>query len=92
MSKNQEMARSIEVLNAMTNPAFDWPTLNEWAGKWRKSPRTVRNWRAKGAGPRLTYIGRTPHVSPEAEAEWLRAREEQPAKAEPRQRRRRNGR
>jgi hypothetical protein len=48
---------------------------DEAAVALKKKKSTLRTWRARGEGPRVTYIGRTPFFSEEAIRDYLAARE-----------------
>ncbi len=41
----------------------------------KKKKSTLRTWRARGEGPRVTYIGRTPFFSEQAIQDYLASRE-----------------
>ena len=48
---------------------------DEAAVALNKKKSTLRTWRARGDGPRVTFIGRTPYYSEQAIIEYLRSRE-----------------
>jgi hypothetical protein len=51
--------------------------------------RTLREWRTKGVGPPITYIGRRPHFKISSVTAWLDSRERKMPRAHlPRDRRR----
>jgi hypothetical protein len=37
--------------------------------------RTLREWRTKGVGPPITYLGRRPYFHKESTRAWLKSRE-----------------
>ena len=41
----------------------------------KKRKSTLRTWRARGEGPRVTYVGRTPFFTEEAIRDYLASRE-----------------
>jgi len=69
----------------MAPPGY-W-TESEQAGRLNVSLRTLRRWRARGYGPKITVVGRAIYYSTAAEAEWLSAREEPVEHPAPRRRR-----
>jgi hypothetical protein len=50
-------------------------TLTEWCEHRRISPGMFYKLAQQGLAPRTYYVGNRRHVSGEADAEWLRARE-----------------
>lgn len=53
---------------------MDFLTADELAARWRRSPRTLERWRARGTGPAwLRIMGRVLYPRDAVEAEERRA-------------------